>query len=334
MKSSIILLLLIVQFHVSAGQVTIKGTVRSAQNVEAIAYANIGIINTEVGTISNEDGSFTIQIPSKYKQQYLIFSSLGYQRKVISLDSMENSQFLEILLDESVIELQEVSIISQKIRKRKVEIGNGSSLLLSGQLAIDTLYAGGAIALLIDKSHLPDLTFVHGASLFIPRNLMPSFKVRMRILAVDSTNGGRPGQDILDEQIIVSSTIRKGWLQFPVENMNQINVSAFYLTFEWILNKEDRRYIAGKYDEYMRLNPDRVEYDTTTINGEEVITRRIGKVLAGTIFGTTNSKKDKQKFATYHRDNSFGKWENSGGTLSAKIELANYPLQPTNQAKQ
>jgi len=31
----------------------------------AIAYANIGIVNTGMGTISNEDGTFSLQVPLK-----------------------------------------------------------------------------------------------------------------------------------------------------------------------------------------------------------------------------------------------------------------------------
>jgi len=316
----------IFQFNYSIGQITINGKVFNHQTQEAIPYANIGILDTEIGTLSNEDGSFSIKMPAKYENRNLLFSSIGYEKKSISINSINTSSPLQVSLTELILELDEVIILSEKFKKRKVVLGNGKSLLLHGIILMDSIYSGSAVALLIDKSQYPTFAYIQRASLHIAKNLMPSFKVRIRLLAVDSLNGQKPGDDIISEQIIEESTMKKGWLNFLFPSSHQLKQDSFFLTFEWILNKADRKYIGNAYEEYMNLYPDRVDYDTTTIDGEEVIHTRINHVVAGTIFGTTPSQKDRNNFVTYSRYSSFGKWERSSSTLSAKIEIANYRL--------
>lgn len=303
----------------------VKGMVVDARTQEPIPYANIGILDTEIGTLSNEDGSFSIKIPIEYQVKNLLFSSVGYKRKSIPLLTISKSSSMQVPLSELVTELDEIIVTSEKIKKRKAVFGNGKSLLLSGIANYDTLYAGSAIALLIDKSQYPSLTYIQSASLYIASNKMPSFKVRMRILSVDSSNGQKPGRDLLNEQIIEQSTIKKGWLKFPIDNVYEIEQEAFYLTFEWILNKEDRKHIDHTIREYMILNPDRIRYDTTIIDGKEIVSETIPTAVAGTYFGTTKSKKDIATLVSYSRSHSFGKWERLAKPLSAKIEMTNYP---------
>ena len=69
----------------SRAQTTISGTVLNSANKEPIAYANIGIVHSNVGTISNKDGSFSIIIPERYKNDSLAISSLGFSKKTIAL---------------------------------------------------------------------------------------------------------------------------------------------------------------------------------------------------------------------------------------------------------
>ncbi|MGB5403841.1 MAG: hypothetical protein WBN13_07685 [Robiginitalea sp.] len=75
----------------------------------------------------------------------------------------------------------------------------------------------------------------------------------------------------------------------------------------------------------MQVNPDRVVYDTLQIDGKKVVDIQIGKILAGTLFGTTNSKSDPKNHPTYYRNNSFGSWVRSGSALSSRVEIGNYP---------
>lgn len=307
--------------------ILIEGIVINASTLEPIPFANIGILYTEVGTLSNEDGSFSVRIPKNYINGNLIFSSVGYEKSEIQIKTVKTSEPLEVALTEIVVQLDEIVITTEKFKKQKKVFGNGKSLLLNGFSRGDVTYAGSAAALLINKSQFPELTYIRGASLHIAINKMPTFKIRMRLLSVDSTNGLKPGEDILYEQVLLESSIKKGWLTFPLKKIHQIEEEAFYLTFEWIVDKDDRKSINEVYERYFEEYPEKVRYDTTIIDGEEITDRILPRALAGTFFGVTSSRKDINRHISYARDHSFGEWERLGDALSARIEIANYPLE-------
>lgn len=310
-------------------QIQVSGKLLARDTKTAIPFANIGIENSTVGSLSDADGTFTIDIPESFENRELLFSSLGYQPQYFTIRELAEAKEILIYLDSKAFELDPITLIPEKSVKRKsVTLGNGKSLLLSGQLAYDSIYAGSAIALRIDKKGYPDLPYLQKVSLFIAGNKSPEFKVRLRFMAVDQENGGVPGKDLVDDQIIEYSRIRKGWLTFELPRAYHLEEEVFYVVFEWILEKKDRKYIADTYETYVREHPDRVTYDTLMIEGKEVVDIQIGKILAGTLFGTTNSKSDLKNHPTYYRNNSFGSWVRSGSALSARVEIGNYTAYP------
>ncbi len=307
-------------------QMRVSGKLLEKDTKTAIPFANIGIENTTIGSLSDADGTFSIEIPEAFENRELLFSALGYQPKYFNVSTLAESKYIQVYLDSKVFELDPITLIPEKAVKRKsVTLGNGKSLLLSGQLAYDSIYAGSAIALRIDKKLHPDLPYLQKVALFIAGNKSPEFKVRLRFMAVDQENGGAPGKDLIEDQIIEYSNMRKGWLNFKLPRAYHLDQDSFYVVFEWILEKKDRQYIAETYETYLRDYPDRVVYDTLQIEGKDVVDIQIGKILAGTLFGTTHSKSDLKNHPTYYRNNSFGSWVRSGSALSAKVEIGNYP---------
>ena len=301
-------------------QQVLSGRLLDAQSQAPIPFANIGIPGTETGTLSNSDGSFSLQIPEKYRNRTVLFSALGYQPAVREA-SLGGQQ--DVLLQARPLMLEQVTITASRAKRRIEHWGNGKSLLLSGQLYCDTLSAGSAMALLIDKQAEPELTFVESVSLYIARNKFPEFRIRLRFMAVDSAANLKPGADLVQEQIIAVSAMRKGWLEFPVPPALRVQEQAFYIVCEWILDKEDRKQVAEAYAAYMQEFPDRVTYDTVIVDGEKLSIPKVSTIVAGTVFGTTQSKGDLAEERCYYRNNSFGEWKRSSGILSARITLSN-----------
>ena len=74
-KAFLLKLLLLVIIIPSFGQIKISGNVLDQVAGKPISFVNIGILNANVGTISNDDGSFVIRIPASYLKRYFnIFS--------------------------------------------------------------------------------------------------------------------------------------------------------------------------------------------------------------------------------------------------------------------
>jgi len=324
MRIILFLFAYLITFPSGFAQVLISGHVVSAFSGEALPYVNIGIPGTEFGTISNEDGSFSIRIPEGLQNETIHFSSIGFRPKMYSVSMLSQNPVLTVQLQKRVVDLREIEVVGHQSKNRRKTFGNGSSLLLSGQLHFDSAYAGGGMALLIDRTGYPEFSFLEEASLYIAKNLSSTFKVRLRVMGVDSLTG-KPKGDLLPEDLIVHSSIRRGWLRFRPNSPLKVKDSSFFLVFEWILTENDRKEITKAYSEYMETFPERVFYDSIAVKGEYVLIPQINKVVSGTVFGVTGSKKDLKKHSSYFRSNSFGDWKKSTGILSAKVSMCTFP---------
>ena len=87
----------------------IRGVVKDSISGEPIPYVNIWVENETVGTTSEADGSFSLDIKD---EKVLIFSALGFETKKLS------SKSEVILLKPKVFELKEVMVLNQKKTKK------------------------------------------------------------------------------------------------------------------------------------------------------------------------------------------------------------------------
>ncbi len=314
------------------GQLTIKGKVLEQNNNIPIAYVNIGVLNSNFGTISNSDGSFTIKIPASHIKENLLFSAIGYEKKSLAISSFANNKENVIYLIEKEIALDEVviSASTRKIKEKHNWLGNRKrNLFVQGQTYVDSVSAGGAMALLIEKKDDIDLKFIDKARLFIAKNTEPQFKVRVRFLEVDKSNSNLPGDDLFNESIVVTSDKKRGWLTFDLSSYNyKINEESFFLVFEWILEDKDRVKLFNGFAEYWKLNPNKIKRVSALVNGKKVFTEEISGVGKTPIilFGDTRTMADRKNYKCYARSSSFAEWERTPDILSAKILMSNKPL--------
>ena len=87
----------------------LNGIVKDLNSKEALPYASIGIRGKHVGTISNQDGEFSLSISSDNLNDTLIFSYVGYENKEIAVADLKENK-IEVELKEAFISLQEVII--------------------------------------------------------------------------------------------------------------------------------------------------------------------------------------------------------------------------------
>lgn len=104
--------------------ITVSGIVKSQQNHKPIEYATVTLKGTNVGTVANEDGEFTLKIKKSVADKTIIASHIGYGSTLQQVaDADVNNMILFLtpqknLLDEIVVEA-EVSrnIVRQAINK-------------------------------------------------------------------------------------------------------------------------------------------------------------------------------------------------------------------------
>lgn len=170
MKFSVIFLIFL-SFGISTYSQTIRGNVVDKETKQPVYYATVYINGTSVGTYSDRNGYFKLNI-ANFSTMPLTISALGYYSATI--DNLSSNRQIIVELDRKLIELSEVQINArekERIRRenlrlfRKAFLGSGinarnCSILNEEDIRFglstdsDTLKAFSLNPILIDNSYL------------------------------------------------------------------------------------------------------------------------------------------------------------------------------------
>ena len=87
----------------------LKGRVVDERSGKPLAYTTIALYGTTLGTISNQEGEFSFKLPTELSNPLLVFSFMGYKRKLVPVRYTLGEE-REIELEKETIPLQEVII--------------------------------------------------------------------------------------------------------------------------------------------------------------------------------------------------------------------------------
>lgn len=124
----------------------------SSQTGESIAYASVAVLNTSLGTVSDEQGNFALTInKGTYK---LRISAVGYASKIQSIEVADQALTLDVTLFDKSQTLDEVVVTANKQEEDIVKVTT-SITSLSAQKIEDTRTwgLGGLTALVPNYSY-------------------------------------------------------------------------------------------------------------------------------------------------------------------------------------
>lgn len=111
----LIIVLLISSINICAQEnaryITISGIVKDQRSKKKLEYVNVSVPGTGIGTISNEDGRFSIKISDSLKVNSIEFSRMGYYNTKIPVGNKDIAD-TTIFLNVNAKELSEVIIRS------------------------------------------------------------------------------------------------------------------------------------------------------------------------------------------------------------------------------
>ena len=93
-----------------------KGKVLDSNTNKPLIFADVTVISTNIGTITNKEGKFSLKVPEDYLNNNISISYLGYETKILPLSSFNNKTF-KILLKSVTTELDIVNINAPKNAK-------------------------------------------------------------------------------------------------------------------------------------------------------------------------------------------------------------------------
>ena len=99
----------------------LKGSViQPGQNKKGLALATIAISNTSLGTYTDEQGKFDIEIPAQYMSEQLIFHALGYEDVTYTITELKDS-YVMVAMQSGGFSIDEITIVN---RQKPIKVDN------------------------------------------------------------------------------------------------------------------------------------------------------------------------------------------------------------------
>lgn len=171
----------------------IKGVVKDSLSGKPIPYVNIWVQNENIGSTSEENGTFFINSIATGKK--LIFSTLGFEKKIIKASeaSVVNLKPMAYSLDEVVI--------SKSIGTKSIEIGKTKN----------EIYQAFDNGPKIDTKFFPYFPSYKKTKYIKQVSIYTDSRIEDAIIKIhfyETDSNGFPGEELLDKDFVV--TIKKG----------------------------------------------------------------------------------------------------------------------------
>lgn len=226
MKHFLLFVVLIV-FPLSGSALqVIGGRVIDSDTGEGIPYVNIGIILNGSGTVSDENGKFSIKY--KDREDNITFSAIGYESLEKSVAQLKEDPLTE--LSPVVYDLEEVSVstrgyddardLGHVLRKRGQSIGFGSTMLGTE--------IGGFIE--INRE-----TVIYSAHFAINHINRQSLLLRVNLYEFQD---GEPQRNLIPENVIIRSPDEPGVIDVDLSEYDIMTEKDVLLSLEWIKGVE------------------------------------------------------------------------------------------------
>lgn len=212
----------------SAGlaQQTIKGTIVDASDQSALAYVNIGILGKNIGTVSDENGQFELKLKDNKDSDTLRLSMIGYQSKEFKLKDISPNMQIELQPSTQIVEeivVWDCDAKHDKIRGNKVSSSAASLAFLSEEL-------GTEIATMIRLGKRKK-TKIKEFSCWITRHPYDTLFFRLNIYSVKK---GQPDENLLSENVFITTTQKEGELKIDLTEYNIIVKEDVFVALEYV----------------------------------------------------------------------------------------------------
>lgn len=231
MLKLLLLLVLVLVTSLLYAQNAFKGKVINEQTGQPLPFVNIGIISKNVGTVSDIDGIFQIELDDKYDNDSLMFSMIGFTSKFYRIADYKRNfkagNTIIIPLQARAYKLKEV-IVTNKKWKTKI-IGNQTTTK-SGTVAFAANKLGSEFGIKMRvKKHVK--TYLEEFYFSIADNQCDSLYFRLNIYKI---NGGIPDENLAPENIIIKTNIKSGVLKVDLSKYLISVEDDFIVALEWL----------------------------------------------------------------------------------------------------
>jgi hypothetical protein len=248
---TILILLFINYFESYSQSIDVTGIVLDKDLNKPIPFAHIYSLN-KFGTTCNEKGLFRVRLDSNITGDSVVFSSIGYHDKKLSLVEFLSEDKLVInlikkdyLLNEvQITPLKETIVLGPEFSKEKCRMSFLSSIPFQTGILID----------------VPFHAKIESAQFYIKKGKYSKSAFRVRIYRYD-TISNKPSTELTKRVVMGELEKRQGWATVSLESEN------IYVSKEKIVVAFETVFIGDNFYHQMKiLGEERQLYGATLVN--------------------------------------------------------------------
>ncbi|WP_276392162.1 carboxypeptidase-like regulatory domain-containing protein [Eudoraea chungangensis] len=212
-----------------SGGITLNGMIMDMKTKEPLPYVNIGILNGDLGTVTNDTGFFELDLAEGYNKDTLRISMIGYKSiELLVSELIANPLSLQVLLEEEISELGEV-VVTAKAFKRKTLGNKTTAKFLSAGFSHNQL--GAEMGIKINVRKAPN--FVDSFNFSVSQNRLSTKTIfRLNFYKVEK---GRPANNILRDNIFVTIDPKQtGLVRVDLRPYDIVLKEDVIVTLEWV----------------------------------------------------------------------------------------------------
>ncbi len=210
----------------------LQGEVLDAQNRQPIEFCQVFFLGSAVGTISDEQGRFRLELSSTNNalQDSFTVSVLGYEKAILSLSDFQKLQYPQIFLKPVEYKGSEIEVVSKHCKKMK---NTDWGVIAKDGLGLFSAGLGAQIARFFPNTK-GNAGYIKQLYYFIGEDGVPDTKFRVHIYRADGLDGA-PGTELLPENLIVHAQKGKEWVKIEVAKYGiEVPLEGFFLAMEWL----------------------------------------------------------------------------------------------------
>lgn len=131
MRFTLLLFSIFWGFGLQAQTIVLQNRVVDARGGAGIAYVNIGLSGKNAGTVSDEQGHFTMQLAASATDDTLLFSCIGYEAVKVPVSVLQ-SWSMPVLMTRKTAQLPEVKVAAKRSKEQFFGHFTESAVLQAG----------------------------------------------------------------------------------------------------------------------------------------------------------------------------------------------------------
>ena len=210
-------------------QTFVIGQVIDAATKEPLPYVNIGLLNKNIGTVSDETGYFELEVNTEQNiRDTLRFSMIGFETKSYTLNDFINQNEIEVYLTEKSTALDEV-ILSSKRKNYQTKILGNKTTSKALYAAFTSNKLGNEMGFIVRARKHPMILKKFNISL-VENDYGP---IKFRLNIYDVLNG-LPNKTLLADNLFIETEESSGIVSLDLTPYEIILDQDFFIAIEWI----------------------------------------------------------------------------------------------------